>query len=52
MQQFINLLYGGLSLMEYSLKSTQLSKYAPTIVVDSRDKMDKFVVGIYDLVVN
>ena len=37
---------------EYSLKFTQLSKHAPTIVADSRDKMKKFVMGISDLVVN
>ena len=37
---------------EYSLKFTQLYKYAPIIVADSRAKMNKFVMGISDLVVN
>ena len=31
---------------------TQPSKYVPTIVADSRVMMNKFVMGIYDLVVN
>ncbi|KAH0680946.1 hypothetical protein KY285_021901 [Solanum tuberosum] len=52
MQEFINLYQGGLSVKEYSLKFTQLSKHAPTLVVDSRAKMNKFVMGISDLVVN
>ena len=37
---------------EYILKLTQLSKYAPTMVVNSRAKMNKFVKGISDLVLN
>ena len=37
---------------KYSFKFTQLSKYAPTIVEDSRAKMNKFVMGVTDLVVN
>ena len=37
---------------EYNRKFTQVSKYAPTMVVDSRAKMNKFVMGISDLVVN
>ena len=52
MQEFINLVQGGMSVKEYSLEFTQLSKYAPTMVVDSRTKMNKFFMGIYDLVVN
>ena len=51
-QEFINLHQGGLSEKEYSLNFTQLSKYAPTIVVDSREKMNKFVVEISSLVFN
>ena len=31
---------------------TQLSKHAPTMVADSRAKMNKFVTGVSDLVVN
>ena len=37
---------------EYGLKFTQLCKYAPTLVADSRAKMNKFVMGIFDLLVN
>ena len=31
---------------EYSLKFTQLYKYAPTVVADSRAKINKFIMGI------
>uniref|UniRef100_M1DWA4 Gag-pol polyprotein n=1 Tax=Solanum tuberosum TaxID=4113 RepID=M1DWA4_SOLTU len=41
-----------MSVKKYSLKFTQLSKYAPTLVADFRAKMNKFVMGISDLVVN
>ena len=41
-----------MSVKDYSLELTQLSKHAPTMVVDSRAKMKKFVIGIYDLVLN
>ncbi|KAH0636267.1 hypothetical protein KY290_036703 [Solanum tuberosum] len=51
MQEFINLCQGGMSVKEYSLKFTQLSKYDPTLVADSRAKMNKFVMVISDLVV-
>ncbi|WMV45530.1 hypothetical protein MTR67_038915 [Solanum verrucosum] len=34
-QEFINLRQGSMSVKEYALKFTQLSKYAPTIVADS-----------------
>ena len=37
---------------EYSVKFTQLSKHAPTMVVDASAKMKKFVMGISNLVVN
>ena len=37
---------------EYRLKFSQLSKYAPTMVADSRAKMNKFIMGISDLLVN
>jgi len=52
MQEFINLPQGGLSVKEYALKFTQLSKYAPTLVADYRAKMNKFVMGVSNLVVN
>lgn len=37
---------------EYDLKFIHVSKYAPTLVADSRAKMNKFVMRISDLVVN
>ena len=52
MQEFINLYKGGISVKDYSLKFTKLSKSAHTIVVDSRDKMNKFIMVISDLVFN
>jgi len=36
---------------EYALKFTQLSRYAPTMVADSRAKMSKFLTGISNMVV-
>ena len=37
---------------EYSLKFTQLARYAPHVVADSRAKMSKFVSGVNDSMVN
>lgn len=51
-QEFINLRQGSMSVKEYSLKFTKLSKHTPTTVVDSRYQMNKFIMGISDLVVN
>ncbi|WMV24299.1 hypothetical protein MTR67_017684 [Solanum verrucosum] len=48
---FINLHQGSVSVREYDLKFTQLSKYAPTMVVDSRTRMSKFVSGVSEMVV-
>lgn len=42
----------NMSVKEYILKFTELSKYAPTIVADSRAKINKFVMGICDFLVN
>ena len=39
--RIINLHQGGMSVKECSLKFTQLSKHAPTMVADSRAKMKK-----------
>ena len=50
-KEFINLHLGCMSAKEYSLKFTQLSKYAPTMVADSRDNMNEFAMGIADLAV-
>lgn len=40
-----------MSMKEYYLKFTHLSKYAPKLLPDSRANMSKFVNGVYDLVV-
>ena len=52
MQEFINLQQGGLSVKEYAIKFTQLSKYALTLAVNSRAKMNKCAMGVSYLVVN
>ncbi|KAK4728985.1 hypothetical protein R3W88_021973 [Solanum pinnatisectum] len=39
-----------MSVNEYSLKFTQLSKYTPTLVANSRARMSKFVMGVSGLV--
>jgi len=49
--EFFNLQQGNMSVREYALRFTQLSKYAPSIVIDRRTKMSKFVSGVSDLVV-
>ncbi|XP_049378143.1 uncharacterized protein LOC125842906 [Solanum stenotomum] len=49
MEEFINLHQESISVKESALKFTQLSKYTPTIVVDSRAKMNKFVMGVSDM---
>ena len=52
MQKCINIYQGGMRLKDYSVKFTQLSKHVPTMVADSSAMMNKFVVGIFNLVVN
>ncbi|KAH0670724.1 hypothetical protein KY285_025700 [Solanum tuberosum] len=49
-EEFINLCQGGMSVEEYSLKFTELSKYAPAMVEDPRDEMNRFVMGVSRLV--
>uniref|UniRef100_M1DUT8 Gag-pol polyprotein n=1 Tax=Solanum tuberosum TaxID=4113 RepID=M1DUT8_SOLTU len=39
-----------MSVQEYSLEFTQLSKYAPSMVADRRNEMSKFLTGVSDLV--
>ena len=52
MQEYLNLIQGCMSVKEYSLKFTQLSMHDPTMVADSRAKMNKFLMRISNLVVN
>jgi len=49
-EEFINLHQGGMSVEEYSLKFIELSKYAPSLVVEPRDEMSRFVTGVSSLV--
>ncbi|XP_049368652.1 uncharacterized protein LOC125833534 [Solanum verrucosum] len=49
--EFISLRQCSMSVKEYALRFTQLSKYAPSIVADCKTKMSKFVSGVSDLVV-
>lgn len=48
--EFMNLKQGGMSVREYALKFNQLSKYAPHLVANFRSRMNKFVMGVFDLV--
>ena len=50
MVEFMNLYQGGMSVQEYSLKFTRLSKYAPTMVSNPKTMMNKFVVAVSRLV--
>lgn len=36
----------------FLFKFTQLPKYAPSYLVDSRDRINKFVIGVSNLVEN
>ncbi|WMV58487.1 hypothetical protein MTR67_051872 [Solanum verrucosum] len=49
-EEFINLRQGGMNVQEYSLKFTQLSKYAPAFVADSKDMMSRYLMGVSRLV--
>ena len=51
MQEFIILRQGHISVEEYSLKFTHLSKYAPFLVSNPRDKMSRLVMGVADLLI-
>ncbi|KAH0705927.1 hypothetical protein KY285_010447 [Solanum tuberosum] len=48
--EFINLKQGSMSVKEYSLKFTLLSKYAPILVANPRDLMNRFMTGVSELV--
>ena len=41
-----NLHQGGMNVLQYLLKFTQFSKYAPSLVSDHRDEMNHFVMGV------
>ena len=52
MVEFMNLHQGGMSVQEHSLKFTQLSKYASTMVTNPRSRMNKFMMEVSSLVDN
>ena len=43
--KFMKIRQGGMTVKEYSLKFTQLSKHAPTLVDDLRAMMNRLVMG-------
>lgn len=47
---FMNLKQCGMSMSDYSLKFTKLSRYAPSLVADPRAYMNKFVLETSNLV--
>ena len=50
-QEFIHLQQGNMTIKEYALRFTQLSKYAPTMVADFRARMSMFVLDVSEIVV-
>ena len=46
---FMNLRQGGMNVKEYPLKFTQLSKYFLILIANSRDGMNKFVMGVSNM---
>jgi len=48
-EEFINLRQGSMNVQECALIFTQLSKYAPSVVVEPRDEISRFVMGVSDL---
>lgn len=51
MKEFINICQGGVSVRDYSLKFNKLSKYAPSLVSNPRDKMSHFLIGVFKVLV-
>ena len=51
-QEFINLRQGNMNVKDYSVMFTQISKYAPTMVAESKAKMKKNVMRVSSLMVN
>ncbi|MDV3192320.1 MAG: hypothetical protein Q8853_02630 [Candidatus Phytoplasma australasiaticum] len=50
MMEFMNLKQGSMSAREYALKFNKLSKYAPHLVANPRTRMNKFMLGVSNLV--
>ena len=49
-EEFIILIQGNMSVEEYSLKFSMLSRYAPSLVSNARDEMSFLVTGVADIV--
>ena len=49
MEEYINLKHGSMSVAEFPLKFSTLSRYAPSLVSNPRDEMSHFVTGVADL---
>lgn len=47
-EEFINFCQGGMSVFDYSLKFTKLSKYVSSFISDPKDEMSHFVMGVLD----
>ena len=45
-EEFINLAQGGMSVLDYSLKFTNLSMYYPSLVSNPMDVMNHFLIGV------
>ena len=50
MREFTNLKQGKLSAKEYDLKFTLFSNNAPSLVANPRDLMNRFMMGVFELV--
>lgn len=48
--EFMNHQQMNMSVKKYALRFTQLSRYAPSTLADSRDKMSKLILGVSKLV--
>ena len=49
-EEVMKLNQGNMRIEEHSLKFSMLSKYAPSLVSNSRDDMSRFMMGVADLV--
>lgn len=49
-EEFINLKQGNMSVQEYTLKFTLLSKYAPSMVASLRDMMSRYLTWVSKVV--
>ena len=52
MRDFMNLKQGNMSVREYSLKFTRLSKYDKAIVANPRAMMSQYMSGLNDTLAN